>query len=141
MIVTLPADGPSAAAPDEHEVLTLERAALARWCRGDPTGFLELCDPEVCYFDPFRELRIDGIEALRAYYDGLAGSISVVAWQVVTPRVDEFAEVALLTYRFWSWGGRGEMVAWNCSELYRLGAEGWRIVHSHWSFQAPEGSG
>lgn len=31
----------------EHEVIGLERAALGRWCRGDPSGFLEISDEAV----------------------------------------------------------------------------------------------
>lgn len=40
-------------------VLLFERAALDRWGRGDPSGFLETCAPDVTYFDPFVERRID----------------------------------------------------------------------------------
>lgn len=35
-----------------EEVLALERAALDRWGRGDPGGCLEICAPDVTYFDP-----------------------------------------------------------------------------------------
>jgi hypothetical protein len=28
---------------DGHEVVALERAALERWGKGDPSGFLEIC--------------------------------------------------------------------------------------------------
>ena len=35
-------------------VLAMERAALDRWCQGDPSGFLEITAPEVVYFDPER---------------------------------------------------------------------------------------
>ena len=36
----------------EQEVVALERKALARWLNGDASGFLEICAPEVVYFDP-----------------------------------------------------------------------------------------
>ncbi len=122
----------------EHAVLVLERAALARWCRGDPSGFLEISDRDVSYFDPFRIGRIDGLAALAAYYEMLRGRISVVAWQILEPRVEEIGEIALLSYRFRSWGEGGATVGWNCSEAFRRRDEGWRIVHTHWSFTAPE---
>jgi hypothetical protein len=42
-----------------------------RWCKGDPDGFLEISAPNVVYFDPFLERRIDGLDALTRYYDAL----------------------------------------------------------------------
>lgn len=50
----------------EHAVFALERAALDRWGKGDPGGYLEITAPEVSYFDPFVERRVDGIAALSA---------------------------------------------------------------------------
>ena len=43
-----------------QEIITLERAALDRWIRLDPQGYLDLQAPEVTYFDPFTERRVDG---------------------------------------------------------------------------------
>lgn len=123
---------------DEHEVLALERTALARWCRGDPSGFLEISDDEVGYFDPFRPHRIDGIAALTTYYEGLRGTVAAVAWEVAEPRVVEVGEVAILTFRFRSWGASGALVEWNCSEVFRRRPAGWRIAQTHWSLAAPE---
>ena len=123
---------------DEHEVLALERGAVARWCRGDPSGFLEISDDEVGYFDPFHRHRIDGIAALTAYYEALRGTIAAVAWEVLEPRVVEIGEVAILTFRFRSWGTSGALVEWNCSEVFRRRPAGWRIAQTHWSIVAPE---
>ncbi len=122
----------------EHEVLGLERAAIARWCRGDPSGFLEICDDEVGYFDPFLAHRIDGLTALDAYYESLRGTISAVAWEVLEPRVVEIGEAAILTFRIRVWGESGEAVVWNCSEVFVQRPIGWRIAQIHWSFTAPE---
>lgn len=54
-------------------LVTMESAALERWGNGDPSGFLEICAPDVVYFDPYLEKRIDGVEALTQYYKGLWG--------------------------------------------------------------------
>ncbi len=54
-----------------HEVIELERAALVRWLNGDPSGFLEISDENVVYFDPMLPTRIEGLVALRAYYEPL----------------------------------------------------------------------
>ena len=41
------------------EIIEMEKAALDRWGKGDPGGFLEICAPDVVYFDPHREARIE----------------------------------------------------------------------------------
>ncbi len=58
-------------------IIALERAALDRWGNGDPSGYLELSAPEVVYFDPFLERRLDGLEALTRYYETLRGQIRI----------------------------------------------------------------
>lgn len=125
-----------------HPVIDLEEAALARWCRGDPSGFLEVVDDEVGYFDPFLPARIDGKAALTAYYEGLRGTISAVSWEMIEPRVIETSEVAVLTFRFHSRGRSGDEAAWQATEVWRRGRGGWKIVHTHWSFSPdrPPGS-
>src|SRR2546429_2575780 len=45
------------------ELVALERSALNRWIRLDPQGYLDLQAPEVTYFDPFTERRVDGLDA------------------------------------------------------------------------------
>jgi ketosteroid isomerase-like protein len=115
----------------------MERAALDRWGRGDPDGFLEISAPDVVYFDPFLPQRIDGLDALRQYYSELRGKIFIDSYKIVDPEVQMHGNLALLTFRFVSRGGGDEM-RWNTTEVYRRGDDGWRIVHSHWSFTQPE---
>ena len=50
-------------------LLDLERAALDRWANGDPSGFLEICAPDVVYFDPSLDERLDGLHALSRLYE------------------------------------------------------------------------
>ena len=118
------------------EILALERAALDRWGKGDPDGFLEISDPAVVYFDPFQPRRVDGLAALRAIYDELRGKIQIERDEIVDPRVQVHGEVAVLTFRYNSQGSESE-VHWNTTEVYRRTADGWRIIHSHWSFTQP----
>jgi ketosteroid isomerase-like protein len=119
------------------QILAMEQAALDRWGRGDPDGFLEISAPDVVYFDPFLSQRIDGLDTLRQYYSELRGTISVDSYEIVNPEVQVHGEIALLTYCLVSRGGGDEM-RWNTTEVYRRGDDGWRIVHSHWSFTQPE---
>jgi ketosteroid isomerase-like protein len=119
------------------QIINMERAALDRWGRGDPEGFLEICAPEVVYFDPFLPQRLDGLNTLRKYYAELRGKIHIDSYEIVDPIVQVDGDVAILTFCFVSRGGGDEM-RWNTTEVYRRGDDGWRIIHTHWSFTQPE---
>ena len=60
------------------DIIALETGALDRWCAGDPDAFLALSAGDVTYFDPFREKRLDGHDALTRLYDGLRGQIDAL---------------------------------------------------------------
>jgi SnoaL-like protein len=51
-----------------EEVIALERSALDRWITGNPQAYLDLYAPDVTYFDPFREKRVDGLRAMRTLF-------------------------------------------------------------------------
>lgn len=56
-------------------VLAQERRALDQWSAGNPTGYLDIDAADVTYFDDIRaQSRIDGIEAMRAYFTALTGT-------------------------------------------------------------------
>ena len=117
-------------------ILALERQALARWGKGDPGGFLAISAPDVTYFDPFQEARVDGLPALRALYATIRGKIKIDTAELIDPHVQLFGDAAVLTYRFVSHGSEGAK-RWNCTEVYQCMGGEWAIVHSHWSFTAP----
>jgi len=121
----------------EHDIVGMEKKALARWCRGDPSGFLEISAPDVVYFDPFIAKRIDGLERLTSYYEGLRGQVSATRFEMIDPVVQEGAELAVLTFNFISWGGNENAFRWNCTEVFRRMPAGWRIIQTHWSFTQP----
>ncbi len=118
-------------------IIALERAALDRWSKGDPDGFLEISDFEVTYFDPFTERRVDGREALAKIYDGIRGKIHIDRYEMISPSVAVFDDVAMLTFNFVSHGNEGSM-RWNTTEVYRRRHGEWRIVHTHWSLTQPK---
>jgi ketosteroid isomerase-like protein len=128
------------------ELVSLERAALDLWIRRDPKGYLDLYAPEVTYFDPFNEARLDGVEAMRAMVAGLATTPNPVTdprYELIGAKAQQYGEVAILTFRLISYGtlqGRPESVLarWNSTETYRRIAGRWKIVHSHWSFTRPD---
>lgn len=119
------------------ELVALERAALARWCSGDPSGFLELSAPDVVYFDPYRERRVDGLPALTRIYEELRGKIFAARFELLNPRVQRAGDCAVLTFNFVSYGGTEEALRWNCTEVFRRDPAGWRIIQTHWSYAWP----
>jgi len=122
------------------ELLGLERAAMLRWRRGDPAGFLELGASEVTYFDAQTPRRLDGLEALRQEYRKLAGKVRFEVMEFVRPNVQAHGDAAVVSYRFLSTqvrsdGSVAQRTPWNCTEVYAK-RDAWRIVHTHWSLIA-----
>lgn len=117
-------------------ILALERAALDRSDKGDVEGFLEISEPEVTYFDPSLERPIRGLEALRTFYHSFpAGAVS--SGEMSNADVQVCGDIAVLTFNYAPKPQfRGPQ--WNATEVYRHGARGWRIIHTHWSYRKPQ---
>ena len=81
----------------EHIVM-LERAALDRWGRGDPGGFLDVYAAGISYFDPLTAMRLDGHEAMADYYRPWTGKIRVLRYEMLNPQIVVHGNMALLTY-------------------------------------------
>jgi ketosteroid isomerase-like protein len=120
-----------------QQIIALERQALARWSNGDPLGCLELSAPDVVYFDPFLDHRIDGREDLATYYAALRGKIFAKHFELIDPVVQLCDSVAILTFNFVCQLSSGTEQRWNCTEVYRRDDVGWRIIQTHWSFTNP----
>ena len=105
---------------------------MARWADGDPSGFLEISDPSVTYFDPFQQSRLNDLDALTRLYSELTGKIHIDRYEYQNAAVQENGGTAVLSYDFQSSGSEGQM-CWHCTEVYRQTPAGWRIIHTHWS--------
>jgi ketosteroid isomerase-like protein len=114
-------------------IISMECAALDRWIHGDPSGFLEICAPDVVYFDPYREQRIDGLEALTALYKELWGKVLLDRYELLNPLVQVVGDAAVLTFNYVSYAGDSEQ-RWNCTEVYRCKDNRWQIIQTHWSY-------
>lgn len=121
---------------DAAAIIAMERAALERWGKGDPSGFLEISSPDVVYFDPMLERRLEGLDALTRLYEAVRGKVHLARHELLNPKVQCCGEAAVLTYNFVGESG-GETAYWNCTEVYRRTPAGWRIVQTHWSFTRP----
>jgi len=113
-------------------IIALERAALDRWGKGDPSGYLEISAPDVVYFDPFLERRLDGLEALTRYYETLRGKIRIDRDEFINPKVQVCGDAAVLTFNLISHIGETQM-RWNCTEVFHRQGGRWRIIQTHWS--------
>jgi ketosteroid isomerase-like protein len=116
-----------------EKIIALESAALERWGNGDPSDFLDICAPDVVYFDPYQEMRIDGLEALTQYYKTIWGQVYFDRFELLNPYVQLDDELAVLTFNYVSYTGE-KATPWNCTEVYRYAEEGWQIIQTHWSY-------
>jgi ketosteroid isomerase-like protein len=132
----------SAHARQTDPIITLERAALDRWGKGDPGGYLELYARDVTYFDPAREKRIDGIDAMTQLLEPIRGLVKVDRYEMIAPHVYRSGDIAVLTYNLISHSrrpdGSAAVTRWNVSAVYRQIDGGWKIVHHHFSYTKPE---
>lgn len=117
-----------------NEIIGMEKAALMRWGNGDPDGFLEICAPDVVYFDPYQEERVTGLDSLKALYNKLRGEVHFDRFELINPLVQESSDLAILTFNYIS-DSNEQASRWNCTEGYRKGADGrWWIIQTHWSY-------
>jgi ketosteroid isomerase-like protein len=115
-------------------IIALEKGALEKWNKGDPSGYLDLSADDVTYFDPSIELRLDGLDNLKKYYEPIKGQVKVSKYEILNPKVAATNDMAVLTFNLHSYQGE-KLSEWNCTEVYRLEPNGqWKIVHTHWSF-------
>jgi ketosteroid isomerase-like protein len=132
-------------ADDGQAIIDLERAALDRWGKGDPDGYLEIMAPEVTYFDPSTPARRDGRDALKPLLDIIRGRLSIDSFEIIEPKVIRSGDMAILSLNLISRGasfnGSPKRDAkWNITEVYRRIDGSWKIVHSHFSNTTPQPS-
>jgi len=125
------------------EIIALERAALDRWGKGDPQGYMDRFAPGITYFDPAVEKRIDDLAAMRAYLAPLTGKIGISRYDMLAPKVQRHGAVAVLTFNLIDYGahldGRTDVpTRWNSTEIYAQVEGTWKIIHSHWSYIKPD---
>jgi hypothetical protein len=121
------------------EIIALEKEALGRWGKGDPSGFLEISAEDVCYFDPFIEMRVDGKKQLSVLYEEIRGKIQIDRFELLNPKVQLLDNAVVLTFNYVSYTGELQN-RWNCTEVYKMIDNKWQIIQTHWSFTKPGGN-
>jgi ketosteroid isomerase-like protein len=117
-------------------IIAMERAALDQSDKLDPEGFLKISDPGVVYIDPGLERPIVGLDNLRKYYKSFGGSGTPAPGEMLNSNVQVMGDTAVLTFNYRRKDGKGPR--WNATEVYRKTKDGWRIVHTHWSYIKPQ---
>ncbi len=118
-------------------IIAAEKSALEEWNKGNPSGYLEIYAPNITYFDPFQEKRIDGFGKIQELYESLRGQIRVDRYEMIDPHVEVLPGTAILTYNLNSHAGEA-VYQWNCTEVYQQQEDGqWKITHNHWSLVKP----
>lgn len=126
-----PADDPTAV------IIAMEKAMLDRWGTGDTDGFLGLAAPEVTYFDPSLEKRLDGREAFAKFLAPLKGTFRVPKYDMVDPKVQVLGQAAVLSYNMVDHDEAGNTFRMNVTEVYARRDGRWMLVHSHFSPTQP----
>jgi ketosteroid isomerase-like protein len=121
------------------ELMALESAAMERWRKGDPWGFIDISAPQITYFDTGTPQRINGREALRAEYATREGKIFYDVMDFIAPQVRVHGDLAVMPYRFFSTvlnpdGSIRSRMPWNCTEVFARVDGQWKAIHTHWSF-------
>jgi ketosteroid isomerase-like protein len=135
----------TAADPLLEQLVALERSALDRWIKADPDGYLGLYVPDVTYFDPTVERRVDGLPALQARFAPMRNAVIPVRdarYEMIGAKVQRHGDVALLSFNLVNYARIGDgpesvLARWNSTEVYRRVDGTWKIFHSHWSFVQP----
>src|SRR5215471_7380754 len=123
-------------------IIALERSAIERWGKGDPQGFLETYAPDVSYFDPAQEHRVDGLGAMKDLLTPITGKIKIDRYEMINPKVQRRGDIAVLSYQIINHvtrsGGQQVTVRWNSTTVYARTQGRWKIIHSHFSYTKPE---
>ncbi len=115
----------------EKEILSILNQGLKEWYEGNPEGYVVPFASQITYFDPGTEgkriLSKDQLKALVTVRDTKADYSDLV-----DPVFQHTENSTVLTFNF-SQDFNGIKLHWNATEVYRKTANGWEIVHAHWS--------
>lgn len=82
------------------------------------------------------ELRITGYEEIEKLLLPVTGKIHVDRYEMINPKVQVHGETAVLTYNLVSYV-KEDSIRWNSTQIYVKFGDGWKLIHSHWSFTKP----
>jgi uncharacterized protein (TIGR02246 family) len=119
---------------DSSVIIGIERAAMERWAKGDPDGFLQILSPDILFFDSSLTSRADGIEVVRKLYEQERGKVNVEV-EFINPKVQFAGDAAVLTFNLITRDRTPERRErrWHATEVFQKTNGTWCIIHGHYS--------
>ena len=123
----------------EH-IIELEKDALTKWFNGDVSGYRNLwSDQEFSYFDGVVSERIDNYQDISMFLNEVEKmKLHADSFEFKNPRVQlsDSEDFAVLTYQLFADTNLIDM-KYNCVEVFKKQNNGWKVIHSTWSFIRP----
>jgi ketosteroid isomerase-like protein len=135
---------PVAAEADEailEEMIALEQSKLDLWYgESDPSAYVAEVADDATAFDAFVRMKRDFGEGIREAYRGFEGLIPHVDYEIVDPAVDVRGDIVIFTFFI-----EGTIVddpdapygPWNVTKVFNRTADGWEMIHTHFSVPPP----
>jgi len=120
------------------KIIGLEKVALDKWFKGDTSGYLNLwSQKDFSYFDGAVERRVDSYADIKKLVlKNVEGKLFADKYDFEYPRVQGGEDMAILTYQLYAKTSLIDM-KYNCIEVYQKEEDGWKVIHSTWSFIRP----
>lgn len=120
------------------EIISLEKAALDKFFKGDGSGYAALWSHRsFTYFDARYSKRVDDFPTIKNFLDTvIEGKLSAESYDFLSPRVQFGSDMAILTYQLFSKTNFIDM-EYNVVEVFQKEQGQWRVVHSTWSLIRP----
>ena len=117
------------------ELVEQERTALDPYFgESDTSGYAGLFAGDATYFDPNSSGKLVGaaiVELFAAY----AGQLPPWRYEIIDPQVQLVGDAAVFTFNLDTFDADDGSVTsrWNTTEVHGRTADGWNLIHAHWS--------
>ena len=135
---------PVAAEADEailEEMIALEQSKLDLWYgESDPSAYVAEVADDATALDPWVPLTRQVGEELREFYRSLEGIIPHIDYEIVDPAVDVRGDIVIFTFFTEGTDLDNPDVPygpWNATKVFNRTADGWEMIHTHWSMPLP----
>ena len=121
------------------ELVALVQAALNPYfADSNPEEYAALFAVDATYFDPNSSGKLEG-DAIKQLFAAYAGNIPPDRYEILDPTVDLHDDTAILTFNLDTFSKSDGSVTsrWNTTQIHCRSADGWDMIHAHWSHREP----
>lgn len=120
----------------EH-IIGLEKAALDKFFKGDPSGYADLWSTRsFTYFDILVTERTEDHASVMEFLKSIEGKVFAEHYDFRNPRVQAGKDMAVLTYQLFAETNLIDQ-KYNVVEVFQSEGNDWRVIHSTWSYIRP----